>query len=285
MTTITARLQAICNRIRAAAEAAGRPPEGVRLVAVSKTFPLDAILEALAAGQADFGENYVQEAEGKISALAKTRDAARSTSGVASPKGPLLRPPVWDIADEHRNGDERRGDVSPTSGVASPKGPLLRPPVWHFIGPIQSNKTRPIAELFDWVHSVDRVKIAERLSAARPPGLAPLQVCIQVNVSAEASKSGVPPGEAAALARAIAGLPGIRLRGLMAIPEPAGDPGLLRARFRRVRELKEEIAAGGIALDTLSMGMSDDLEAAIAEGATLVRVGRAIFGDRPARAG
>lgn len=152
---------------------------------------------------------------------------------------------------------------------------------WHYIGPIQSNKTRQIAELFDWVHGVDRLRIAERLSVARPEGLAPLDICIQVNISGEISKSGVPPQEALTLARAVQALPGIRLRGLMGIPEPSGDAGLMRARFRQIRELKDRILADGIALDTLSMGMSDDLEAAIAEGATLVRVGRAIFGDRP----
>ena len=152
---------------------------------------------------------------------------------------------------------------------------------WHYVGPIQSNKTRQIAELFDWVHGVDRFKIAERLSVARPEGSEPLDICIQVNISGEISKSGVPPQEALTLARAVQALPGIRLRGLMGIPEPSGNAGLMRARFRQIRELKDEILADGIALDTLSMGMSDDLEAAIAEGATLVRVGRAIFGDRP----
>jgi len=153
---------------------------------------------------------------------------------------------------------------------------------WHFIGPIQSNKTRPIAENFAWVHGVDRQKIAERLAQARPPGLGPLQVCIQVNVSAEQSKGGVPPEEAPALAEAVSRLPGLRLRGLMAIPEPTDDGDLQRSRFRAVRELRDEIIRRGIGLDTLSMGMSADLEAAIAEGATLVRIGTAIFGARPA---
>ena len=157
---------------------------------------------------------------------------------------------------------------------------------WHYIGPLQSNKTKHIAELFRWVHGVDRLKIAERLSSSRPATLPPLDICIQVNVSGEASKSGVAPHEVLALAQAIVPLKGVRLRGLMAIPEPTPDSGLQRARFRQVRELKDEIVRQGIALDTLSMGMSDDLEAAIAEGATLVRVGRAIFGERrpaPAR--
>jgi pyridoxal phosphate enzyme (YggS family) len=152
---------------------------------------------------------------------------------------------------------------------------------WHQIGPIQSNKTRQVAELFQWAHAVDRLKIAERLSSSRPAGLPPLQVCIQVNVSGEASKGGVRPEEALALAQAISALPAIRLRGLMAIPEPTADVAVQGARFRQVRELKDQIVGRGIALDTLSMGMSDDLEAAVAEGATLVRVGRAIFGERP----
>jgi hypothetical protein len=152
--------------------------------------------------------------------------------------------------------------------------------VWHFIGPIQSNKTRAVAERFAWVHSVDRLKIAERLSAQRPEAAAPLQVCIQVNVSGEASKSGVAPAEALALARGVARLPRLRLRGLMAIPEPTDDIALQRRRFEALRELKERLAADGLALDTLSMGMSDDLEAAIAAGATMVRVGTAIFGAR-----
>lgn len=151
---------------------------------------------------------------------------------------------------------------------------------WHFIGPIQSNKTALIAEHFHWVHSIEREKIAVRLNAARPGHLPPLQVCIQVNVSGEDSKSGVAPGDERALARRIADLPRLRLRGLMAIPEPTSDEALQRRRFARVRELKDELAAAGFPLDTLSMGMSDDLESAIAEGATLVRVGTAIFGRR-----
>jgi pyridoxal phosphate enzyme (YggS family) len=228
MTTIAARLQAVNERIAAAARAAGRPPQDVALVAVSKTFPTAAVAEGHAAGQRAFGENYVQEALDKMAALASL-------------------------------------DIE-----------------WHFIGPIQSNKTRPIAQAFAWVHGIDRQKIAQRLSDARPAGLAPLQVCLQVNVSGEASKSGVDPADAPALARAVAGLPRLRLRGLMAIPEPTEDAALQRSRFRRLRELKDEIAAAGIALDTLSMGMSGDMEAAIAEGATMVRIGTAIFGARPA---
>ncbi len=151
---------------------------------------------------------------------------------------------------------------------------------WHFIGPIQSNKTALIAEHFAWVHAVDRAKIATRLDAARPATLPPLNVCIQVNVSGEGSKSGVAPGEERELARAIAALPRLRLRGLMAIPEPTSDTALQRRRFALLRELKDGLVAEGHVLDTLSMGMSDDLEAAIAEGATLVRVGTAIFGRR-----
>ena len=151
---------------------------------------------------------------------------------------------------------------------------------WHFIGPIQSNKTRAIAEHFEWVHSIERAKIAERLAAARPGHLPPLNVCIQVNVSGEASKSGVAPGEEARLADAIAGLPRLKLRGLMSIPEPTDDPSVQRRRYALVRELKDRLVASGHAVDMLSMGMSDDLEAAIAEGATMVRVGTAIFGTR-----
>jgi len=154
------------------------------------------------------------------------------------------------------------------------------PLCWHFIGPIQSNKTRDIASRFHWVHSVDRLRIARRLSAQRPAGLPPLQLCIQVNISTEASKSGVSAGEAAALAEAVAQLPRLRLRGLMAIPAPTPDFAQQRAHFRQVRELQDTLIAQGHALDTLSMGMSGDLEAAIAEGATVVRVGTAVFGVR-----
>jgi pyridoxal phosphate enzyme (YggS family) len=152
---------------------------------------------------------------------------------------------------------------------------------WHFIGPIQTNKTRPIAERFHWVHSVDRLKIARRLSEARPGTLPPLQICLQVNVGGEDSKSGVAPEELEELARGVAGLPRLALRGLMTIPRPTTDPLLQREQFRALRELRDRLAARvGVALDTLSMGMSEDLEAAIAEGATIVRVGRAIFGER-----
>ncbi|CAD5379069.1 putative enzyme [Pseudomonas sp. OF001] len=148
---------------------------------------------------------------------------------------------------------------------------------WHFIGPIQSNKTRPLAEHFAWVHSVDRLKIAERLSAQRPANLPPLNVCLQVNVSGEASKSGCSPEELPALAAAVAALPNLRLRGLMAIPEPTSDVTAQRAAFARLRALRDSLP---LPLDTLSMGMSDDLEAAIAEGASWVRIGSALFGAR-----
>lgn len=153
-------------------------------------------------------------------------------------------------------------------------------PEWHLIGPLQTNKTRVVAERFDWVQSVDRLKIAERLSAQRPDALAPLAVCLQVNISGEATKSGLPPAEVAAVARAVAALPRLRLRGLMAIPEVAGDLAAQRRPHRALRELFEALRAEGFALDTISAGMSDDLEAAILEGATMVRVGSAIFGAR-----
>jgi pyridoxal phosphate enzyme (YggS family) len=154
------------------------------------------------------------------------------------------------------------------------------PLVWHFIGPIQSNKTRAIAEHFDWVHSVDRLKIAERLAAQRPSGSAPLNVCLQVNISGEQSKAGVAADGLAALAAAVHALPQLRLRGLMAIPEPSEDPLRQRAVFAEVAELQRRLSASLPALDTLSMGMSGDMEAAVAEGATIVRIGTDIFGAR-----
>jgi len=226
MTTIAVNLQAVLRRIERAAQSAGRDPAGIRLLAVSKTWPAASVEQAWAAGQQAFGENHEQEAVRKIDALAHL------------------------------------------------------PLEWHFIGPVQSNKTRPIAERFAWVHSIDRAKIAERLSAQRPAGLSPLQVCVQVNVSGEASKSGVPPEEARALAGHVAGLPNLRLRGLMTIPAPTEDVARQRSQFRALRELFDGLVAGGLPMDTLSMGMSDDLEAAILEGATIVRVGTAIFGTR-----
>jgi pyridoxal phosphate enzyme (YggS family) len=226
MTSIAANLQAVKGRIAAACAASGRNADGVRLLAVSKTWPAAAVSEVAAYGQRAFGENYVQEALEKIRALA----------------------------------------------------PLNLE--WHFIGPLQSNKTRAVAEHFAWVHGIDRLKVAERLAEQRPAALPPLQVCVQVNVSGEASKSGVPAEQAADLCQAVAGLPRLRLRGLMAIPEPSDDPALVRERFAALRQLRDRLQAQGLAVDTLSMGMSDDLEAAIAEGATIVRVGTAIFGER-----
>ncbi len=151
---------------------------------------------------------------------------------------------------------------------------------WHFIGPLQSNKTRPVAEQFDWVHSVASLKIAQRLSQQRPAERAPLSVCLQVNVSGEATKSGVSEAEVLPLAQAVVALPRLRLRGLMCIPAPASDAAAQRAPFARLRELQQRLRAAGLVLDTLSMGMSDDVEAAIAEGSTCVRVGSAIFGSR-----
>ena len=157
------------------------------------------------------------------------------------------------------------------------------PICWHFVGPIQRNKTRAIAEHFDWVHSLDRLKVAERLSAQRPADMPPLNVCVQVNVSGETSKSGVAPEDVVELARAVAALPRLRLRGLMAIPEPTQDCDLTHRRFALLAQLRDTLRQEGVSLDTLSMGMSDDFEIAIAAGSTMVRVGTAIFGARAAR--
>ncbi len=188
--------------------------------------------------------------------------------------------PAADIGAAHAAGQRDFGENHVQEALAKLAALGDRDLVWHFIGPLQSNKTRPVAERFDWVHSIDRLKVAERLAAQRPEQLPPLQVCVQVNVSGEASKSGVAPGEAPALAHAVAGLPRLRLRGLMTIPEPTSDTALQRQRFETLRSLKERLVREGLALDTLSMGMSDDLEAAVAAGATMVRVGTAIFGPR-----
>lgn len=151
---------------------------------------------------------------------------------------------------------------------------------WHLIGPLQSNKTRPVAEAFDWVHTVDRLKIAQRLSEQRPAHLPPLQVCVQVNTSGEDSKSGCAPGESLALAQAVAQLPRLKLRGIMALPAPSPDPAVQHAALKQVRTLFDAWRTAGLDIDTLSMGMSNDLEAAVEEGATMVRIGTAIFGHR-----
>lgn len=190
--------------------------------------------------------------------------------------------PAEKIAEAHACGQNAFGENYVQEALAKITHLTHLPLEWHFIGPIQSNKTRAIAEHFQWVHCLEREKIAIRLNDARPARLPPLNVCIQINVSGQASKSGVTPGEELALARAIARLPQLRLRGLMAIPEPTPDAGTQRQRFAHLRELKNALVAAGFALDTLSMGMSDDLEAAILEGATMVRVGTAIFGQRKA---
>jgi PLP dependent protein len=223
-----AALQSVRSRIARAAAAAGRDPESIRLLAVSKLQPATMVRAAVAAGQRDFGENYVQEGAEKIDALADL------------------------------------------PGLA-----------WHFIGQLQGNKTREVATRFDWVHTVDRERIAARLSAQRPHHAPPLQVLLQVSLADEPGKGGVPPAGTPDLARAVAALPGLRLRGLMCIPPPAADLQAQRVPFRQLRELLLQLNAAGHALDTLSMGMSDDLEAAVLEGSTLVRVGTAIFGPRP----
>jgi pyridoxal phosphate enzyme (YggS family) len=220
------RLAAVRARIESAARRAGRAPASVRLVAVSKQQPAQSVRAAAAAGQRAFGENYVQEAAGKIEALADL------------------------------------------------------PLEWHFIGQLQANKTRAVAESFQWVHTLDRLRVAERLSAQRPHHAAPLDVLLQIRLADEPGKGGVSPAELPELAAAVAGLPRLRLRGLMCLPPPVTGEDEQRRPFRQLRELLEDLVARGHALDTLSMGMSDDLEAAILEGATLVRVGTAVFGPR-----
>ena len=223
---IAENLAHVQAQIEAACLAAARAPGSVRLLAGSKTWGPDAVRLAHAAGQTAFGENYIQEAVDKITAL---------------------------------------------HGL---------PLEWHCIGPIQSNKTRLVAEHFDWVHSIDRLKIAQRLSEQRPENLPPLQVCIQVNVDGGATKSGVAPQDLPALAQAVAALPRLQLRGLMTIPEPAETAAQMHAVHAQAKALFEALRRQGLPLDTLSMGMSADLDAAIAEGSTLVRVGTAIFGKR-----
>jgi len=228
MSSIADHLRAVRARMERAALACGRDPAHVSLLAVSKTFPPEAVREAYRAGQRAFGESYVQEAVEKLAGL-----------------------------------EDLRGDTE-----------------WHFIGPLQSNKARHVAAHFDWVHSIDRLKIAQRLSDLRPAGAAGLQLCIQVNIDAQPTKSGVAPDEALELALAIQGLPRLRLRGLMCIPAPQQDPVRQREVFARLADLMHELNRAGLRLDTLSMGMSDDLEAAVAAGASIVRVGTAIFGAR-----
>ena len=186
------------------------------------------------------------------------------------------------IREAFATGQQRFGENYVAEGVGkiAALADLRTQIEWHLIGPLQSNKTRTVAEQFDWVHSVDRLKIAQRLSEQRPAQLRPLNVCLQVNISGEASKSGLRPDDVAAVAHAVAALPALRLRGLMAIPEPAAGEVAQRVPHRALRELVEQLRAAGLALDTLSMGMSADLEAAVLEGATIVRVGTAIFGTR-----
>lgn len=234
MTDIVANLEQVNARVLAAEKAAGRSPDSIKLLAVSKTFDANAVWTAVQAGQRAFGESYLQEALPKIDAVAA-------------------------VAAQHR---------------------FRQMIEWHYIGPIQSNKTRQIACAFDWVHSVDREKVAQRLNDGRSADLPPMNVCVQVNISGEPTKSGVSADALGALIGCIARLPRLRLRGLMAIPRETADPNEQRAQFSAVRRLYEAQVMLGVPLDTLSMGMSDDMEAAIFEGATIVRVGRAIFGER-----
>ncbi len=270
MASIAVNLQAIRARIAQAAHRAGRRSGEITLVAVTKTFSAERVAEAYAAGQQAFAENFAQEAVEKITKVADLAGAA-----------PRLPPLERRVARSNLERAATRSDsLVHSAGVASPTGVLLPPLEWHFIGPLQSNKTGLIAPRFQWVHSVEREKIAQRLHAARPADLPPLNVCIQVNVSGEANKSGVAPGEEESLAAVIAGLPRLKFRGLMAIPEPTPDVALRRRRFALLRERQSALAARGYDLDVLSMGMSDDFEDAIAEGATMVRVGSAIFGPR-----
>ena len=191
--------------------------------------------------------------------------------------------PLADILSAAAAGQYQFGENYAQEGIAKMQSvpvAVNRDLTWHFIGPLQSNKTRPVAENYAWVHTIERLKIAERLSAQRPENLPPLQVCVQINVSGESSKSGCTPQEAEELCRAVAALPRLQLRGLMTIPEASDEISAQRAPFRQLREIYESIRAAGVPLDTLSMGMSHDLEAAVAEGATIVRVGTAIFGER-----
>ena len=223
--SISQNLSEIKQQIQQISQQCGR--DNVRLLTVSKTKPVEAIEEAIAAGQTAFGENYVQEGVEKIAYFAQQ--------------------------------------------------PNLE---WHFIGPLQSNKTRLVAENFDWIQTVDRLKIAERLSAQRPENKAPLNVLIQINISDEASKSGIQPEELDELAKAISQLPNLRLRGLMAIPKPESEPEQQKIALRKMQQLFDRLQAEFEGIDTLSMGMSDDMAAAIECGSTMVRIGTAIFGAR-----
>lgn len=226
MISIAQSLEKIRNRVTVLERRYGRPPGGVRVLAVSKTKPPEAVLAAAQAGQRDFGENHLQDALTKLDALAHL-------------------------------------DL-----------------IWHFIGPIQSNKTRAVASRFHWVHSVDRQKTAQRLNDQRPEELPPLNVCVQVNMSGEGSKSGVDPDGVAPLVEAVSKLPRLKLRGLMTIPRACDDIEEQRRPFAALRGILEAQNADGRNLDTLSMGMTNDMEAAIAEGATIIRIGTAIFGPR-----
>lgn len=226
MIRVTENLNVVRDLLAKAAIEADREPGDVKLLAVSKKQPLQAILDAAAAGQLDFGENYVQEGAQKVDSCART-------------------------------------DLT-----------------WHYIGHLQSNKTRDVATRFDWVHTVDSLKIARRLSAQRPAGRGALNLCIQVNIDNSESKSGTTAQQAIELAAAVAGLPNVRLRGLMCLPAVRDSLDGQREPFARLRELAQTISGNGIELDTLSMGMSGDFRAAILEGATIVRIGTAVFGPR-----
>ncbi len=215
--------------------------------------------------------------------LARIGEAARRCGRQPEEISLLAVSKTWPgsyVQEAARAGQKAFGENYVQEGVDKVRETALPDLEWHFIGPLQSNKTRLVAEAFHWVHSVDRLKIAERLSQQRPAHLPPLQICLQVNISNEDSKSGVPEEDVASLAQQIAYLPRLKLRGLMTIPAPAPEFAQQRAPFRRLRELYEQLNRHGFALDTLSMGMSNDIEAAIAEGSTLVRVGTAIFGER-----
>jgi pyridoxal phosphate enzyme (YggS family) len=219
----------------------------------------------------------LQAVKGRIAAAART--AGRDPGAVALLAVSKTHAPA--LIEEAFGAGQRAFGENYVQEAAEKMDALAGLPIeWHLVGPLQSNKTRLVAERFQWVHSIEREKIARRLSEQRPQALPPLDVLVQVKVSGETSKSGVAPREAAALAQAVAALPGLRLRGLMGVPEPSDDERLQRARFRELRELYESLRRDGLPMDTLSMGMSADMEAAIAEGSTMVRIGTAIFGER-----